>query len=113
MKIVSLANLPDEGVSHDPQLLKKVMINDGEVPFLKKFAQLRMTPGQVAHAHSHQNEYEIFLTETGTGTVKLVDQEFQISSGDCVVFEPTEVHEVINSGSDDMVLTCFGIKAST
>ena len=111
MKILSLIDIPEEGVSHDPQLLKKVMIRDGELPHLKKFAQARFAPDQIAHAHSHPDQYEVFLIESGEGIVRVNGEEHKISSGSCVVFEPSEVHEVTNIGSTELILTYFGLEA--
>ena len=111
MKIVSLADLPEEGVSHDPQLLKKVMIREGQLPHLKSFARLRRTPGQVAHAHSHAQLYEIFFVESGEGTIEVDRTEHHVSQGTCVVFEPSEIHEVTNTGSADLILVYFGLEA--
>lgn len=112
MKMISLKDLPEEGVSHDPDLMKKVMIRQGQLPHLKSFAQLRMTPGQVAHAHAHDSLYEIFLIETGDGTLDVDGKEYTVSAGTCVVFEPAEVHEVTNTGSEELVLTYFGLEVS-
>ena len=88
MKIVSLANITEESVSHDPQITKRMMIRDGELPHLTKFAQLRMTPGQIAHAHAHTDEYEVFLVEAGEGSMVVDEREYHVSRGTCVVFEP-------------------------
>jgi len=111
MKIISLKDIPEEGISHDPELTKKVIIREGELPHLKKFAQAKFSPGQIARAHSHQDQYEVFLIQSGTGIVKVNSLEYQVSQGDCVIFSPSEVHEVLNSGSDDMILTYFGLRA--
>ena len=111
MKIVSLADIPEERVSHDPQLIKRVMIRAGELPHLKKFAQARFAPGQTARAHSHHDQYEVFLIESGEGVVRINDKEYEVSAGSCVVFDPSEVHEVTNTGSVEMILTYFGLEA--
>ena len=110
MKTISMNDIPEEGVSHDPQLRKKVIIRDGELPHLNKFAQARFAPGQVAHAHSHEDFYEIFLIESGEGIIKVNGSAHPISEGMCVIFEPEEVHEVINTGSSELVITYFGLK---
>jgi quercetin dioxygenase-like cupin family protein len=110
MKMVSLNDLPEEGVSHDPDLMKKIMIRQGQLPHLKSFAQLRMIPGQIAHAHAHEHLYEIFLIETGEGTLDVEGRQYKVSAGTCVTFEPSEVHEVANTGSEELVLTYFGLE---
>jgi len=110
MKTVSMKDIPEEGVSHDPQLRKKVIIGSGELPHLNKFAQARFAPGQIAHAHSHDDFYEIFLIESGGGMITVDGIEHPISEGMCVVFEPKEVHEVVNNNSQELVITYFGLE---
>ncbi|MDY6912367.1 MAG: cupin domain-containing protein [Chloroflexota bacterium] len=110
MKIVSLDNIPEERVSHDPQLIKRVMLRDGELPHLTKFAQVRFAPGQIAHAHAHTDQYEVFLIESGQGMVRVNGEEYQISVGTCMVFKPSEIHEITNTGSEELVLTYFGLE---
>lgn len=104
MKVVSLADLPEEGVSHDPQLLKKVMIRNGEVPHIKQLARLRMAAGDVAHAHAHAGEYEIVFVEAGEGIVRVNGRKIRLRQGTCVTFEPKETHEIANPGPADLIL---------
>lgn len=110
MKIFSLADIAGESVSHDPQITKKMLIRDGELPHLTKFAQLRMTPGQIAHAHSHTDEYELFLVEAGEGSMAVDGEEYHLSAGTCVVFDPEEIHQIVNTGKDDLVMTYLGVR---
>jgi len=111
MKFVSLSSLLEESVSHNPEIKKKVMLRDGEIPSLTSFSQARFKPGQVAGVHAHENMYEIFLVEAGNGIIRINDKEYQIEKGVCVVIEPGEVHDIINTVSQELVLTYFGLKA--
>ena len=104
MKVVVLADLPEEGVSHDPQLLKKVMIRNGEVPHVKQLARLRMAGGDVAHAHAHAGEYEIVFVEAGEGIARVNDRKIRLGEGTCIVFDPRETHEIVNPGPAELVL---------
>ncbi|MBC6435840.1 cupin domain-containing protein, partial [Nostoc sp. HG1] len=36
--------------------------------------------------------------------------EYPLLPGNCVAIEPGEVHEVVNSGSTELVLTYFGLR---
>ena len=111
MKIISLADLPLERVSHDPQIVKKVIIPNGELPHLKKLSQSYLTSGQIGHAHAHTDMYEVFLIESGEGTIRIGEREYQLTQGTCVVVEPSEVHGIVNTGSGEMILTYFGLEA--
>ena len=87
------------------------MLRDGEIPNLTSFSQARFKPGQIAGAHAHENMYEIFLVEEGEGIIRVEDKEYPIKKDVCVVVEPGEVHDIINTVSEELVLTYFGLKA--
>ena len=67
MKIISLSNLPDDGVSHTPEIKNWVMLRACEIPHLNSFSQARIGSGQVAGAHAHNDMYEVFFIEEGGG----------------------------------------------
>lgn len=109
MKKVSLDELPREGVSHDPQITKQVLLRSGEVPHLTTFARATLVPGQIAREHSHRDMFEVFLVEAGAGVMKIRGVKHQLAPGVCIVVEPCEPHEIINDGATDLVLTYFRI----
>ena len=61
MKVISLSTLPEQAVSHNPAIKKKVMLSLGSLPHLTNFSQARFAPGQVAKAHSHSDMCEVFF----------------------------------------------------
>ncbi len=109
MKWVSLADLPTDGVSHNPAIQKKVMLRAGDVPHLTGFSQARLAPGQVAKAHAHADMVEVFFVESGHGAIAIDGAKYTLTPGVCVAVEPGETHEVSNTGLDELVLTYFGI----
>ncbi len=110
MKLTSLNQLPEEGVSHNPAIKKKVMLRWGDLPHLTNFSQSRFAPGQTAAAHAHQDMCEVFFVEAGSGIIRINDQEYPLTQGSCIAVEPSEVHEVINNGSTELILTYFGLR---
>lgn len=110
MKIVSLEKIKQEPSSHSPKIMKKVLIKKGEIPKLTNFSQAYFKPGQIASEHVHENMYEVYLVESGTGLIKVDGKVSQLKSGDCVVTEPGEAHEFINTGKEDLILTYFGVE---
>ena len=110
MKIVQLSDIIEEGVSHDPEIKKKVMLRPGDLPQLTNFSQAYFLPGQRAVAHSHDEMFEVFLVESGSGIIRVEGNEYHLEKGTCVAVQPGEVHEIINSGSEVLTLTYFGIK---
>lgn len=111
MKIQSLDALPDEPVSHNPVIKKKVMVRRGDVSNLMYFSRARFPPGAIAQAHSHTDMSEVFFVESGTGIIRISGIDYPLKPGCCVAVEPHEIHEVINTGFVDLVLTYFGVAA--
>jgi quercetin dioxygenase-like cupin family protein len=109
MKLTALSHLPEEQVSHNPAIKKKVMLRLNDLPHLINFAQAYFAPGQVATAHSHEDMCEVFFVEAGSGVIQIDGQEHPLHPGICIAVEPGEVHEITNSGSTDLVLTYFGL----
>ncbi|MEO1402330.1 MAG: cupin domain-containing protein [Cyanobacteria bacterium J06635_1] len=110
MHITSLQALPDEAVSHNPEIRKQVMLRSGMLANLTNFSQARFGPGQVAAAHAHADMYEVFFVESGQGTIHIDGVAHAIAPGTCIAVEPGEVHEVMNTGEEVLVLTYFGLK---
>jgi quercetin dioxygenase-like cupin family protein len=110
MKYISLSQTPIETVSHNPEIKKQVMLRSGDLPHLTNFSQSRFTPGQSACAHAHPDMNEVFFVESGTGRILINGQPHLLEVGTCIAVEAGEVHEVINDGAEDLVLTYFGLK---
>lgn len=111
MKLVTLRALPVEGVSHNPEIRKQVMLRAGDLPGLTNFAQARFAPGQVATGHRHDDMGEVFFVEQGVGEIEVNGRVHPLGAGVCVAIEPGEWHEVRNTGPTELVLTYFGLRA--
>ena len=110
MKIVSVSQLPEEPVSHNPEIKKKVLLMPGDLPHLTNFSQARFAPHQAAAAHVHRDMHEVFFVESGTGLIRVDGAEHPLTPGGCVAVRPGEVHELVNAGAEELVLTYFGVE---
>jgi mannose-6-phosphate isomerase-like protein (cupin superfamily) len=110
MKIISLASLPEEGVSHNPEIKKRVILRRGDVPHLTALTQSQLKPGQVARVHRHAGMFEVFLVLGGSGRMLIDDREHLLEAGTCVAVEPGEAHEITSTGADDLTLLYFGVE---
>jgi quercetin dioxygenase-like cupin family protein len=110
MKKVSLASLPAEPVSHNPEITKQVLLRRGDLPHLTNFSRSRLLPGQTAGAHAHAGMHEVFFVESGAGMMRVDDHEIALEAGVCVTVEPGESHEIRNTGAGVLVLIYFGIE---
>jgi mannose-6-phosphate isomerase-like protein (cupin superfamily) len=111
MKKVSLANLPEEGVSHNPEIRKRVMLRRGDVPHVTNFSRSRLAPGQTARSHAHTDMHEVFYVESGSGLMRVDGEEFELEAGVCVAVSPGERHEITNTSAGELVLCYFGVEA--
>lgn len=109
MKFTSLAHLPEQVSSHNPLVKKKVMISNGELPNLTNFSQAIFAPGESVIPHIHPTMYEIFFVEQGEGIIRINEQDYPLEPGNCIIVEPQELHQLINTGSQDLILTFFGL----
>lgn len=110
MKIVSLADVPEQGVSHNPDIRKRVMLGRGCVPHLTNFTESCLAPGQTADAHAHTGMHEVFFVASGEGRIRIGGEEHALGAGVCVAVAPGESHEITCTGAGNLVLLYFGIE---
>lgn len=105
MRYSSLKDIDEVGVSHNPEIKKKVFISKGQIPHLTQLARVTFKSGQIATSHIHQDMYEIFNVESGTGVITVDNNKYDLTPGVCITVDPGEKHEVVNNGKDDLILT--------
>ena len=109
MKIVSLTELQDQQVSHNPSIKKRVMIAPGELGGLTNFSQAVFPIGEIAPVHQHENMGEVFFVQSGEGEIRRDGKSFKLLPGVCALVEAHEEHELKNTGNEELVITYFGI----
>ena len=112
MKYAALDSITPQGVSHNPEIQKRVMLRAGELPHLTTFAQACFKPGQIADRHKHDDMVEVFFVQSGTGEIVVETAVHPLTPGVCVAVEVGEHHEIRNTGDTDLVITYFGLRAA-
>jgi uncharacterized cupin superfamily protein len=65
----------------------------------------RIPPGKVPYPyHSHSAQWEFYHVISGTGKVRHQDGTTDIEPGDAFLFQPSEPHQLINDGVQDLVV---------
>ncbi len=54
---------------------------------------------------------EVFFVNSGVGVIRIDQQEYDLIPGVCVSVEIGEIHEIINTGTENLILTYFGIQS--
>ena len=109
MKLIKISEIPETGVSHNARIRKREILYDGEIGPITNYARAIFPPGEKARAHQHEDMTEVFTVESGSGEIRIDDVAYVFSAGMTVVVEPGEVHEIINTGNSNLVVTYFGV----
>src|SRR5262249_39652892 len=65
----------------------------------------RIPPGKMhCPYHAHSAQWEFYHVISGRGLVRHQDGTTSIETGDAFLFKPGEPHQLINNGSEDLVL---------
>jgi uncharacterized cupin superfamily protein len=65
----------------------------------------RIAPGQTPYPyHSHSAQWEFYHVISGTGLVRHQHGRTPIEAGDAFLFKPGEPHQLVNDGSEDLIL---------
>lgn len=109
MKIKNIANIPEIPANHQGEILKKVLLNKGEVPHLMMFSSATFQPNQKVEAHKHDTMYEIYFIQSGKALFVINDKEIQVKPGDCITIAPGEIHYQSNPFTEEVTWLYFGI----
>lgn len=113
MKLIRLKKVKHEASSHTSSnlLSKKVIIKNGEIPHLTQFAQGYFQPHCFVDKHKHKDMYEIFLIEKGKIEFVVNKKTLLLKSGDSIIVEPGEEHQLKNRFNRICIITYFSIIA--
>ena len=66
---------------------------------------LRIAPGKKPYPfHSHSAQWEFYHVISGSGCVRHEDGTTPIEAGDAFLFQPGKPHQLINDGTEDLVV---------
>ncbi len=115
LKIVCLRDLKFVSASHEkpeyPGVFKKVLLEGREPPKgdLQMVNGAKLPLGKSFKAHSHQDMEEIFILVKGKARIRIGGEENKIGKEERVVMPMGEVHEMKNTGSEDVEYIVIGI----
>jgi mannose-6-phosphate isomerase-like protein (cupin superfamily) len=115
MKIFRLPELEWLPASHEspqsPSVWKKVLLQKADL--LEGCVQMvnwcRMEPGKAFHPHYHEDMEEVFILLKGRARIFVPGEEAGLREGEAVVIPPREIHEMKNTGEEDLEYLAIGI----
>ena len=72
----------------------------------QSLAEATVPVGGRTIAHYHRTTEELYFFTAGSGRMTLGDDEREVTAGDCVVIPPGQVHQLVNTGDEPLVLLC-------
>ena len=72
----------------------------------QSLAEATVPVGARTVAHYHRVTEELYFFTAGQGLMTLGDEEREVAAGDCVVIPPGQVHGLVNTGGEPLVLLC-------
>jgi mannose-6-phosphate isomerase-like protein (cupin superfamily) len=72
----------------------------------QSLAQATVPPGARTEAHYHRTTEEIYLFTAGAGRMLLGGDGAAVRACDCVVIPPGVEHQLVNDGTEPLVLMC-------
>ncbi|MBI5643675.1 MAG: cupin domain-containing protein [Deltaproteobacteria bacterium] len=94
MKTYSLQSTELKPISHNPEILKKVLL-DEQLSCLRHLSHTVLVPGNTAASHSHVNSFEIFYCVRGHTVFNVDGKDIAVKDGSCLVVEPGEDHAIV------------------
>jgi len=111
MRLVALQDIMPEGLSHDADIMKRVLIPESALPGSVRLSHAIFKAGQKASVHSHVDLVEVFYVTSGSGHICVDGTRHTLQQGSCIRIDPGELHELVNDGTDDLTVLYFGLKA--
>ena len=74
-------------------------------------AKITIPAGKASEAHFHKKSEESYLILSGSATMVIDGEKFDLKSGEAVLIEPMEVHQIANSGNDDLAFLAVCVPA--
>lgn len=88
-----------EALGQDPMSMDLVKRHAFDVEIL------RIAPGRTPYPyHSHAAQWEFYRVISGNGIARHSDGSTEIRAGDAFIFRPGEPHQLMNDGTEDLVV---------
>jgi len=112
MKIVSHSTIKSTCLSHDPSIMKNVILGSGIVDNITQVSETIMQPDQATTEHVHSDMSEIYSFAEGVIDFSIDGTVSSVEGPATVVIHPGELHSICNASGTTVVLRYTGVLAS-
>jgi quercetin dioxygenase-like cupin family protein len=112
MKIAKHDEMAWTPVSHDPDILKQVILANGDADNVTQVSQTMLEPGQSTQPHVHKDMTEIYTLLSGNMEFTVDAKRAKVGGPSTVVIHPGEEHSIRNSSDEKVSLQYIGILSS-
>lgn len=111
MKIIEHNGLKMEPVSHDPDIMKQVILRNGDADNITQASKATFRPGQRTAPHIHPDMTEIYTLHRGTARLTVAGKTSDAVGPATIVIHPGEMHSLANESDSDIDLHYIGVIA--
>jgi mannose-6-phosphate isomerase-like protein (cupin superfamily) len=105
MDIQNLARVP-AFTTKDGSEIRELLAQRNSCIQNQSLAEARVAAGMTTTAHFHRRTEEIYYVLSGEGQMRLGDETRHVTVGDAVAIPAGLVHNITNTGSNELVFLC-------
>lgn len=111
MYISKKSNYPKKLFTPDGEIIQEILgLAAGGIKS-HSLAKITIEPGKASSLHFHKESEESYLILSGKASLKIDDQKFTLSSGEAILIEANEVHQITNHADQDLVFLAVCVPA--
>ncbi len=108
MKLIKINEVPERPAPYNSSIRMRVMAAEGAIDGIAHISRAAFPPGEKTGMRQHTDRTEVFTCDAGLGEIRINDVGYVFSPGTTVVVEPGDVHEIINVGTAELIVSSFG-----
>ena len=93
-------------VTRDGSEIRELLAHRNSSIRNQSLAEARLPAGMSTIPHFHRQTEEIYFIVSGHGVMRIDGQEREVVPGDAIAIPPGAVHQIANTGSEDLRLLC-------
>ncbi|MGC8666992.1 MAG: cupin domain-containing protein [Chthonomonadales bacterium] len=93
-------------VTKDTSVIREILSYRNSAIRRQSLAEAIVPPGGSTHPHYHKAAEEIYYILAGQGRMRVGSEAADVQAGDGIAIPPGSVHQITNTGREDLVFLC-------